>query len=175
MDEAAVKQVDLHEGIESTLMILKQHLFDINPVKDYGDIPHVDCYPSQLNQVFMNILSNSIDALKECELKAGISRQIRIRTSLSPDHQSAVIAIADNGPGIPKTIQHRIFDPFFTTKPVGKGTGLGMSISYQIITEKHNGMLTCISEPGQGTEFIIQIPTTQVAREKTVELEVVES
>ncbi|MEL7507385.1 MAG: ATP-binding protein [Cyanobacteria bacterium J06554_1] len=170
MDEATAKRVDLHEGIDSTLLILKQHLCDIEVIKRYGALPVVDCYPGQLNQVFMNVLANAIDALTEHKPQETIPPQITIRTSLSPDGKWVAVAIADNGPGIPNEIQHRIFDPFFTTKAVGKGTGLGMSISYQIITEKHGGILTCHSQPGQGTEFIIQVPTTQIVDPKTVEL-----
>ena len=170
MDEATAKQVDLHEGIDSTLMILKQHLCDIEVIKRYGALPIVDCYPGQLNQVFMNVLANAIDALTDHNPEETTPHQITIRTSSSPDGKWVAVAIADNGPGIPDEIQHRIFDPFFTTKAVGKGTGLGMSISYQIITEKHGGILTCHSEPGQGTEFIIQVPTTQIADPKAVEL-----
>lgn len=163
-DAKDVKRVDVHEGMDSTLMILKQYLHDIDVVKHYDDLPTIECYPGQLNQVFMNILINAIDALNSPDWEAnGTPRQIRIRTSLHLDGQSVIVAIADTGPGIPQHIQHRIFDPFFTTKTVGKGTGLGMSISYQIITEKHGGVLTCLSEPGQGAEFIIQIPMTQVA------------
>ena len=172
MDEAEFKEVDIHEGIESTLLILQHRLKDkperpaiiIN--KDYGLLPQVECFPSQLNQVIMNILVNAIDALDEMNAKRSYQEikenrnQINIRTTVM-SHQWAEIAIADNGSGIPDTLKQRIFDPFFTTKPIGKGTGMGMSISHQIITEKHNGKLQFSSTTGQGTEFIIQIPIRQ--------------
>ncbi|MBD0387551.1 MAG: HAMP domain-containing protein, partial [Nostoc sp. C3-bin3] len=169
MDEAEFKSVDIHEGIDSTLMILQHRLKakpeqpDIEVIKDYGNVPLVECYAGQLNQVFMNILVNAIDALEENnakltyqEIKDNPSR-IKIRTSVV-NSTWVEVAIADNGVGISKEFQQRIFDPFFTTKPIGKGTGMGMSISYQIITEKHGGKLECFSTLGEGTEFIIQIP-----------------
>ncbi|BAZ40848.1 integral membrane sensor signal transduction histidine kinase [Calothrix sp. NIES-4101] len=169
MDEADFKQVDIHEGIDSTLLILQHRLKaksncpGIEVIKDYGNLPQVECYAGQLNQVFMNILSNAIDALEEKDTKRSLEdiqakpSQITIRTS-AIDGQWVEIAITDNGVGIAEHIQQRIFDPFFTTKPVGKGTGMGMSISYQIITVKHSGKLKCFSTLGQGTEFVIQIP-----------------
>ncbi|MEM9805087.1 MAG: ATP-binding protein [Cyanobacteria bacterium P01_D01_bin.56] len=160
VDETVTRQVDLHKGIESTLVILKHQLKDINVIKNYGSLPAVDCYPSRLNQVFMNILTNAIDALNEPNQQT--HRQIKISTSLTEDGQGVEIDIEDNGPGIPSNIQQRIFDPFFTTKTVGKGTGLGMSISYQIITQTHNGELLCTSKPGNGAKFIVQIPIHQV-------------
>ncbi|MBE8989023.1 sensor histidine kinase [Nostoc sp. LEGE 12450] len=169
IDEAEFKSVDIHEGIDSTLMILQHRLKakpeqpEIEVIKDYGTIPLVECYAGQLNQVFMNILVNAIDALEENntkhtyqEIKEDPSR-IKIRTSVI-NSTWLEIAIADNGVGISKEFQQRIFDPFFTTKPIGKGTGMGMSISYQIITEKHGGKLECFSTSGVGTEFIIQVP-----------------
>jgi signal transduction histidine kinase len=169
MDEAEFKAVDLHEGLDSTLLILQHRLKakperpEIEVMKDYAPLPPVECYAGQLNQVFMNILVNSIDAIEERnakhtyqEIKDNPNR-ITIRTSVMNATWVEVV-IADNGAGIPKEIQQRIFDPFFTTKPLGKGTGMGMSISYQIITEKHNGKLECFSMPGAGTEFVIQIP-----------------
>lgn len=168
-DEADIKAVDIHEGIDSTLMILQHRLKgqsgrpEIETIKDYGTLPLVECYAGQLNQVFMNILTNAIDAIEEGnanrtfeEVQANPGR-IKIRTSVIAD-QWVQIAIADNGPGIPEDIQQRIFNPFFTTKAIGKGTGMGMSISYQIITEKHRGKLKCSSTLGQGTEFAIEIP-----------------
>ena len=176
MDEAEFKAVNIHEGIDSTLMILQHRIKataerpEIEVTKDYGILPLVECYAGQLNQVFMNILVNSIDALEDRnakrtyqEIKQNPNR-ITIRTSLV-NSTWVEIAIADNGVGIPKEIQQRIFNPFFTTKPLGKGTGMGMSISYQIITEKHGGKLDCFSAPGQGTEFIIQIPLRQPIRD----------
>lgn len=172
MDEAEMKAVDIHAGIESTLMILQNRLKakadhpEIRIVKEYSNLPLIECYAGQLNQVLMNILVNAIDALEEANTKPEANQtrapfnQITIRTSLL-DADWIQIAIADNGPGIAETVHQQIFDPFFTTKPVGKGTGLGMSISYQIITEKHGGKLKCFSKPGCGTEFVIQIPTRQ--------------
>lgn len=172
LDEAEVKEINIHDGLESTLMILR-HRFkackthpEIVLIKNFGDIPPVECYAGQLNQVFMNILSNSIDALNERDagrspddLKTHPSA-ITISTH-QPNPAWVAIHIADNGPGIPTDIQARLFDPFFTTKPVGKGTGLGMSISYQIVTEKHQGHLYCMSQPGNGAEFIIELPVRQ--------------
>ena len=162
MDESEFKSVNVHEGIESTLMIL-QHRLKPTPdssavqiVRDYDELPNVSCYPGQLNQVFMNILANALDALESVAEAA-----ITIRTQrLGKDWVE--IAIADNGSGIPKSVSSRIFDPFFTTKPVGKGTGMGLSISYKIIVEGHSGKLTCLSNAEQGTEFLIQIPIHQV-------------
>ena len=173
LDEAGVKAVDIHSGIDSTLMILQNrlkpqsHHLGIQVIKEYGDLPEVECYAGQLNQVFMNILTNAIDALEEDNLKClatdtnATPGKIKIRTEVV-GYDRITIRIADNGPGMPESVLKRLFDPFFTTKPVGKGTGLGMSISYQIITEKHGGSLQCISSPGQGTEFLIEIPVRQV-------------
>jgi signal transduction histidine kinase len=172
MDESEFKTVDIHEGIESTLLILAHRLKErperpaIEVIRDYGNLPPVECYPGQLNQVLMNILVNAIDVLDEVNAKRTNREieenpsQITIRTLLI-DSQSVKIAIADNGSGMPEQVKNRIFDPFFTTKPVGKGTGMGMAISYQIITEKHGGKLECFSTPGKGTEFIIQVPISQ--------------
>ncbi|MDZ8138268.1 MAG: ATP-binding protein [Nostoc sp. DedQUE04] len=169
IDEAEFKRVNVHEGIDSTLMILQHRLKgkpeqpEIEVIKDYGTVPLVECYAGQLNQVFMNILVNAIDALEENNTKLTYQEikenpsQIKIRTSVV-NSTWLEVAIADNGVGISQEFLQRIFDPFFTTKPVGKGTGMGMSISYQIITEKHGGKLECFSTPEKGTEFIIQIP-----------------
>ncbi|XQQ07926.1 MAG: sensor histidine kinase [Leptolyngbya sp. IPPAS B-1204] len=163
MDEAERKAVNIHEGIDSTLLILqnrlkaKPHFPEILVIKEYDDLPLVECYAGQLNQVFMNILSNAIDALEEAQIPAP---QIYIRTELL-DPQWVRISILDNGPGISPVVHARIFDPFFTTKPIGKGTGMGMSISYQIITERHGGRLTCRPAPNQGAEFVIEIPVGQ--------------
>ncbi|MBD2492817.1 response regulator [Nostoc sp. FACHB-280] len=168
-DEAEVKVVNIHEGIDSTLMILKRHLEGkqgqpkIQVIKEYGNLPKVECYPGKMNQVFMNILSNAIDALTEAMENYPSyvpSPMIRIHTEVV-ESDRIVIKIADNGLGIPEHIQQRIFDPFFTTKPAGKGTGLGMSISHQIITQLHYGSLRCLSHPEQGAEFIIEIPIQQ--------------
>ncbi|MEG4211251.1 ATP-binding protein [Microcoleus sp. S13_B4] len=172
MDEADFKDVDIHEGIESTLLILQHRLKDkpespgVVTIKDYGTLPKVECFPGQLNQVFMNILVNALDALDEMNSKRSYQElkdtpnQITIRTS-AIDNQWVEVAIADNGIGMTDRVKQRIFDPFFTTKAIGKGTGLGMSISYQIITEKHRGNIQCFSTPGSGTEFVIQIPIRQ--------------
>jgi len=172
LDESEFKAVDIHEGIDSTLLILQHRLKalsdrpEIQLIKDYGDLPHIECYPGQLNQVLMNVLVNAIDALDEANAKRTAQEiqaqpnQITIRT-IAIDVQWVEIAIADNGSGMSESVQQSIFNPFFTTKPIGKGTGMGMSISYQIITEKHGGKLKCFSKPGSGTEFAIQIPIRQ--------------
>jgi predicted ATPase/signal transduction histidine kinase/tRNA A-37 threonylcarbamoyl transferase component Bud32 len=197
LDEAEMKEVDIHEGIDNTLLILQHRLqakLDqpaIQIIKEYGPLPLVECYAGQLNQVFVNLLANAIDTLHD---QRG-PRTIAIRTSvgygeeekspisnpplaesstfssvevdsqnLAPARKSpqfVVIRICDNGPGMTEEVNRRLFDPFFTTKPVGKGTGLGLSISYQIVVEKHRGQLKCISHPGEGAEFIIQIPIKQ--------------
>ena len=169
MDEAEMKAVNLHEGLDSTLMILQNRLKAqpdrpaINVDLDYGDLPLVECYAGQLNQVFMNILSNAIDALEQtCKGQScqNVNPTITIKTRLTRDHQ-VEIQVLDNGPGIPDEIKARLFDPFFTTKPIGKGTGMGLSISYQIVTEKHGGRLMCESQVGEGTMFMITIPLKQ--------------
>jgi len=175
LDQAEMKPVNIHEGIDSTLLIL-QHRLKAKPespaiklVKEYSDLPLVECYAGPLNQVFMNVLSNAIDALedyKESQSKSATS-QITIRTSLGKlegNVKSIVIRIADNGPGIPESLKARICDPFFTTKPVGKGTGLGLSISYQIVIDKHGGAFKYDSQPGLGTEFWIEIPIKQITK-----------
>lgn len=198
-DEAEFKSADLHAGIDSTLMILRNRiktnpkLPNIEIVRDYGTLPKVDCYAGQLNQVFMNLLGNAIDALED---NADLWQQQSDRSdtdgnqnycrSVEPSENSLAptrtrrspllriqtevlegdricIRIIDNGPGIPASCQARLFDPFFTTKPVGKGTGLGLAISYQVVVEKHQGKLRCQSEPGVGTEFCIEIPIHQQA------------
>ncbi|MEM9451186.1 MAG: ammonium transporter [Cyanobacteria bacterium P01_E01_bin.6] len=169
LDESGVKDSDIHQGIDSTLKILRTRLKDspdrpaIRVIKTYSTLPSVHHYPGQLNQVFMNILSNAIDALEEHnvnrtydEIEASPNK-IWIRTELSSANWVHIF-ISDNGPGIPRDIQDHLFDPFFTTKPVGKGTGLGLSISHRIVSETHNGQLSCESTPGKGTTFIIQIP-----------------
>ncbi|MCL1471255.1 sensor histidine kinase [Argonema antarcticum] len=173
LDELGAQPVDLHEGIESTLLILQHRLKaradhpGIQIVRDYGQLPLVECYPSQLNQVFMNILGNAIDALEERDRQRNYAQMIAnpsiitIRTQILPN-QTIAIYIADNGFGIKENICAKVFEPFFTTKPIGKGTGLGLSISYHIITEKHGGKIYCYSTPGQGVEFAIEIPVQQV-------------
>lgn len=166
-DEQGLKSVDIHEGLENTLLILKHRLAEksgqraIAIERNYGDLPSVECYPGQLNQVFMNLLANAIDAIDEAARKRdGDEGRIMLRTSCFPrdDVDWVKIAIADTGLGIFEKIQARIFDTFYTTKPVGKGTGMGLSISHTIITKKHHGQLSCRSKPGEGSEFIIQIP-----------------
>jgi signal transduction histidine kinase len=188
LDENELKSVDIHEGIDNTLLILQHRLkvegdrTAIQLIKDYNQLPLITCYASQLNQVFLNLLNNAIDAV---ETKPD-PRLITIHTSLiqnsnetqrpscwaskmpndsaqTSNHQSVVILITDNGPGMSKEILHKIFDPFFTTKPVGSGTGLGLSISYHIVVEKHRGQLSCISAPGYGTAFIVDIPVNLTA------------
>lgn len=181
LDEADMKLVDINQGIDSTLLILQhrleqQHNYPtIKIIKEYGDLPLVECYAGQLNQVFLNIIVNAIDALEVGWQDQDSTPKIQIRTdvtqreSLDGDwaedrtNSWITISIADNGPGIPKDLQPRIFDPFFTTKPVGKGTGLGLAISYQIV-EKHGGQLISISTLGQGVEFVIHIPMQQGCR-----------
>jgi len=172
-DEAAMKPVDIHEGLENTLLILQNQLKsydqfpDIQVTKEYGDLPLVECYPGQLNQVFMNIISNAVDAIKADSSWVEISNQnpdikphIQIRTTID-NSDDVGIEITDNGPGMTTEVRKRLFDPFFTTKPVGKGTGLGLSISYQIIVEKHKGTINCWSEAGKGSTFHIKIPIRQ--------------
>ncbi|WP_413201344.1 sensor histidine kinase, partial [Nostoc piscinale] len=169
MDEAECKAVDIHSGIDSTLVILTHRLKAqhnrpaIAVIKEYGNLPLVECYPGHLNQVFMNILVNALDALEERDQKRSLAQiqenpsSIRIQTFVS-NTKHIIIRFIDNGPGIPENLLKRLFDPFFTTKPVGVGTGLGLSISYQIIVNKHKGKLTCLSTPEQGAEFQIEIP-----------------
>jgi len=176
MDEADFKAVDIHEGIDSTLLILQHRLKDkpdrppIQVIRDYGNLPLIECYPGQINQAFMNILANAIDALEEANVKRTYQELkenpnlITIRTAMI-DSKWVKIAISDNGTGMPESVQKRLFDPFFTTKSVGKGTGMGLPISYQIVTEKHGGKLDCFSIPGKGTEFVIQILVQQQIRQ----------
>ncbi|WP_072718431.1 MULTISPECIES: PAS domain-containing protein [Planktothrix] len=200
LDEADMKPVNIHDGLENTLLILQHRLRpqagsprekrnpSIQVIKEYGNLPKTECYPGQLNQVFMNVLSNAIDALLEGESKfihppqclnspavgwqiSSTTPTIRIHTELN-DMNRVVIRITDNGAGMTDRVKHRLFEPFFTTKPVGKGTGLGLAISYQIIA-KHQGKLTCYSELGKGTEFVIELPLKQEFRQNpTLLLEV---
>lgn len=198
LDEKELKLVDIHEGIDSALLLLQHQLKsvgvngverdsvlrpEIQVIKNYGQLPKVTCYASQLNQVFMNLLSNAIDALEdvhsswftvhdssclEPSSKAQPSMNneslptLVICTEFRPgkvlNYSTVIIRIADNGIGINENLQKRIFDPFFTTKPVGSGMGLGLSISYHIVVEKHKGKISCVSTPGKGTEFIVEIP-----------------
>ncbi|MBW4608671.1 MAG: HAMP domain-containing protein [Hassallia sp. WJT32-NPBG1] len=168
LDEAEFKEADIHEGIDNTLMILQHRLKaqnqekEIKIIKEYGQLPLIECYAGQLNQVFMNLITNAIDALEEeIENRKAASDSklptIWINTEIIHGNK-LLISIRDNGVGIPENIRHKLFNPFFTTKAVGKGTGLGLSISYQIIVEKHRGKLWCDSILGQGTKFAIEIP-----------------
>lgn len=174
LDESELKSVNIHEGIESTLMILHHRLkekSDFPPIKIskyYDDLPLIECYPGQLNQVFMNLLSNAIDAIEESFTlpeKAGAGHLEIITHKLGNNWIS--IHIRDSGLGIPENIRSKLFDPFFTTKPIGKGTGLGLSISYQIITERHGGNLFCQSSPEGGAEFIIELPMKAIGANTT--------
>ncbi|WP_414576119.1 sensor histidine kinase [Anabaena sp. CCY 9402-a] len=174
LDEAEFKAVNIHDGIDSTLVILNNrlkpspdNLYGIKIIRNYGKLPLVECYAGQLNQVFMNILANATDALDEKVIK---HKQKQNQDLLNPkidictkviDHDWVEISIADNGLGIDEQVQTKLFDPFFTTKDVGKGTGLGLSISYRIIIELHGGKLKCHSTPGGGATFVIQIPIRQ--------------
>ncbi len=168
LDEGKMKQVNIHEGIDSTLMILHNRLKPrsdrpgVQLLKEYGNLPLVECYPGQLNQVFMNIITNAIDAMEEHRREADANQPpcIKITTQVI-DNDRVVIRIADNGPGMTENVRKHLFDAFFTTKPVGVGTGLGLSISHQIVVEKHRGQLHCCSEKGKGTEFAIEIPIHQ--------------
>ncbi|MEG4234489.1 ATP-binding protein [Microcoleus sp. Pol11C3] len=176
LDETEIKSVDIHEGINSTLMILQHRLKAksdrpaINVIKDYGALPLVNCYAGQLNQVFMNLLANAIDALEERASRENgtvFHPQILIHTEVVPgnshDNISSashiLVTISDNGVGMTEKVRAKLFTPFFTTKPIGKGTGMGLSISRKILIEKHCGQLECISTPEQGTQFIIDLPT----------------
>ncbi|MBE9201937.1 MULTISPECIES: ATP-binding protein [unclassified Nodularia (in: cyanobacteria)] len=162
LDESEYKEVNLHEGIESTLLILSHKIktqeVSIELIKQYGDLPLLKCYSGQLNQVFMNIISNAIDALQEKSTKDSLFTPTITICTNQIDNEWVAINIIDNGIGIQQEIHSSLFEPFFTTKPIGKGTGLGLSISYQIVVEKHGGKLTCYSEVGKGTKFVIEIP-----------------
>ena len=177
LDEAEMKSVDIHQGIDSTLSILQHQLAAsekhpaIKVIKEYAQLPKVTCYASQINQVFLHLLNNAIDALEEDSKFSVIDSMselssvptIRICTEMT-DSNTVLIRIIDNGPGINETTRSRLFDPFFTTKPVGSGRGLGLSISYQIVVQQHQGQLSCYSSPGQGAEFAIAIPVNQTPR-----------
>ncbi|NJK65581.1 MAG: ATPase [Microcoleus sp. CSU_2_2] len=196
LDEAQMKQVNIHDGINNTIMLLQSQLkgkpgYEAIAIhKEYGELPLVQCYPGQLNQVFMNILVNAIYALHEgnkskntntndpknpeaaipnnhstdsqssIDNSGSLTPAIRICTKLT-DANKVVIRIFDNGPGMTEDVRNRLFDPFFTTKPVGQGTGLGLSISYEIVVNQHGGELKCFSEPEKGCEFAIEIPIQQ--------------
>ncbi|WP_293347161.1 MULTISPECIES: PAS domain S-box protein [unclassified Microcoleus] len=171
-DDSQMTKVNLHEGIEGTLLILQSRLRardnypEIAVIKEYGNLPLVECYSGKINQVFMNLIGNAIDAIEEynagrsaLEAKANRSK-IKIKTEVQ--NSNAVIRVSDNGPGMPEKVCQQLFEAFFTTKPAGKGTGLGLSISYKVLQE-HGGMLTCVSAPGQGAEFIIEMPIEQIS------------
>ena len=172
LDEKQLKAVDIHEGIENSLLILRHQLrsegerLEIQVIKNYAQLPKVTCYASQLNQVFINLLSNAIDALKNQPSPRVITIRTEVKTEDGelktmknhPNPLWVVIRIADNGAGMSQEVQKKIFDPFFTTKPVGSGTGLGLSICHQIVVEKHQGRISHVSAPGQGTEMIVEIP-----------------
>jgi signal transduction histidine kinase len=172
-DISCMVEFQIHEGIDSTLMLLKHRLKDqgerpiIEVVRQYGELPPISCYPGQLNQVFMNIIANAIDAFDDLhqnrsvqEISAASPHTITIATSVQHQQQTVTICIEDNALGMPPEVQARIFEPSFTTKAVGKGTGLGLAISYQIIIDKHNGQINCSSISGQGTKFIITLATS---------------
>ena len=168
VDEAEYKEANLHEGLDSTLMILQHRLKAnhdhpaISVIKEYDPLPKIPCFPGQLNQVFMNILVNAIDAIEERRNQDQLAQRhcesgcITIQTTVVDEW--AKIVIRDNGIGMSEAASRPIFNPFYTTKPVGKGTGMGLSISYQIVVENHGGKLDCLSQPGEGTQFVIQIP-----------------
>jgi two-component system, NtrC family, sensor kinase len=165
LDDDKMKQTDIHEGIDSTLVILNHRLkYGIEIIKNYGSLPLIDCYPSQLNQVFMNILGNAIDALEEVKKEdkkdKGYAPTIWISTEAAADN-TVTVKIRDNGQGISPASAKHIFDPFFTTKSIGKGTGLGLAISYQIVA-KHHGKIEMNSQIEQGTEFAIALPVIAV-------------
>lgn len=177
-DSSNQVQVNIHDGIESTLLILGHRLKakgdrpKIEVIKNYGNLPEVSCYPGLLNQVFMNVIANAIDALEignetplgtteessSTSTKIALNPIATIRISTEVVENCAIVRIADNGPGIPEQIRSKLFEPMFTTKPIGQGTGLGLSISRDIVVEKHGGQLKCISAPGQGTVFVIEVP-----------------
>ncbi|MCW6052161.1 ATPase [Lyngbya sp. CCAP 1446/10] len=170
-DKDGMSLASIHEGIDSTLLILQHRLKangklpGIELIKNYGDLPLVECYAGQLNQVFMNIISNAIDVLRDCSNAAVLNGQrscptIQISTEVA-EGDRAIIRISDNGPGMTEEVKAKIFNHFFTTKPAGKGTGLGLSISCEIVREKHCGCLECLSRVGEGTEFVISLPIRQ--------------
>ncbi|MEG5059022.1 response regulator [Microcoleus sp. A2-C5] len=177
LDEANIKAVDIHEGIKSSLLILDNRLQttaarpEIQVIEEYSNLPLVECYAGELNQVFINILFNAIDALNEYKKQRSSDDipappfAITIRTVLLEENSRVIIQIRDNGLGMTADVKDRICEPFFTTKPVGQGTGLGLYISYQIIVEKHGGALKCFSEVGEGAEFWIEIPIRQTKAE----------
>ena len=166
LDESDMKRVDIHEGIESTLLILQHRLSPIEVVKQFGNLPKIECYAGQLNQVFLHLLSNAIDAidaidmkgLTDCVERETTPGKITIDTAVHPDRERAIVSITDDGIGMSEDVKSQVFNPFFTTKKVGDGSGLGLSTSYQIVVEQHHGEISCISEPSRGTTFTIEIP-----------------
>ncbi|MEG3860939.1 ATP-binding protein [Microcoleus sp. herbarium12] len=194
IDEAEIKPVDIHDGLDSALLILSNRLKPkpvkqsypvgnrptIHLIKEYGSLPLVECYAVQINQVFMNVLTNAIDALEDAfvnknlsplsgyEAEPAKSGQIRIVTEICPEKTAVAVRIKDNAWGLAETVRQKIFEPFFTTKPVGKGAGIGLAISREIVVEQHGGKLSCISAPGEGTEVIIEIPLSQTHLKPTV-------
>ena len=168
-DTSSKIPVNIHEGLDSTLLILRYrlkacgHRPAIEVIKEYGELPLLKCYSGQINQVFMNLIANAIDVLEEESENQAANRKnpsIKISTDVT-NNNSVIIRIADNGAGMSEAIRAQLFEAFFTTKPAGKGTGLGLSISYQIVVEKHGGKLSCTSTLGQGTEFTVEIPIEQ--------------
>jgi signal transduction histidine kinase len=164
VDRAGWKKFDIHQGIDNTLLILGHRLQsrdtrpEIQVIKAYGKVPAIASYGERLNQAFLNLLNNAIDAIEaQQNLDSKTPPRITIRTQLV--HKNKVlIVISDNGIGMETSVKTRIFDPFFTSKPVGSGTGLGLSTTYQIIVQQHHGAIACKSQPGQGTEFAIELP-----------------
>ncbi len=177
-DQEKTVEFDLHEGLESTLLILRHRLKanekrpEIRVIKNYGDLPKINGFPGQLNQVFMNILANAVDVFDEMSQKQSIAEikqnlyQITLKTGLNPVRKTVKIHIQDNGCGMPEKVKSKVFEHLFTTKVVGKGTGLGLSIARQIVVDKHGGKLECNSTVGVGTEFIIQIPVSNISADK---------
>ncbi|MBP0003544.1 MAG: sensor histidine kinase [Cyanobacteria bacterium SBC] len=170
LDESEMKEADLHEGLDNTLLVLNNRLKEkpgcraIQVIRQYRTLPLVECYPGQLNQVFMNVLSNATDVLepytKASDLSEPPTLWIQTESLVEvPTKPCVRVIIRDNGPGMTEAVRSKLFDPFFTTKPIGKGTGLGLSISYQIVVDRHHGQIECRSEPGRGTTFEITIPT----------------
>jgi signal transduction histidine kinase len=154
LDEDDLKQADIHDGLDSTLVIVNNLVGGIKMKKEYGDIPMVECYPGKLNQVFLNVISNAIHAINK-KFRDSAEGEITISTEANAD--SVFVKIKDNGIGMDETTIKKVFEPFFTTKEVGEGTGLGMSISYNTI-KKHNGQIDINSTLGVGTEFTIELP-----------------
>jgi signal transduction histidine kinase len=179
LGESDIKTVNLHDGLESTLVLLQHRLRQegdrpsITIIREYEELPLVTCYASQINQVFLNILNNAVDAIEDGIEKESFTEenppQIQIKTTLSPSSKAIIIQIQDNGTGIPKQIESHVFEPFFTTKSVGHRTGLGLTTSYQIIVDRHHGQLTFQSSPQQGTAFMIEIPIHLANQPTTVE------